>query len=595
MQVMARSGDHQRERPASGPAGRKSRGAATRGHVLQLWLTAAAIVVLAVLVAVAVTALRRQADHARQEQLIVANLNADAQRISRLEWQATAEGRLSAQVDEEFALVHRRIDRLLREFSTQSESEGRRLDVLSHRYLGAVEKQLALIDAGRVAESEEFDEREVDPSFGRLQEQLQLVDAGERETAQEAAGRTDVGVVGSLLLAAAGLIAALWRLDRIRGRAARERHQELEAQALHDTLTGLPNRRMVVVDLERELLQAEPGDGCVLLLCDLDGFKAYNDTFGHLEGDLLLCRVGDKLARVVAPHGTAYRLGGDEFCALMRVAPDELARVLAACHAALGESGSGFAVRASIGSVALPEEASESSNALRLADLRMYAQKNGRGSSVRRQLRDLILRVLAEKDPALCHHVHDVARLAAGVGRRLGRNDAQVADLVRAAELHDVGKVAIPDSILLKRGRLDSREQQYMRRHTLIGESILSSAPALAGVGRLVRSSHERFDGTGYPDGLRAEEIPLASRIIFVCDSFAAMTTERPYRRAMGEADALTELKRCAATQFDPTVVDAFATEFAALKAARDHEVQERHTPQLAPTPYGISGPAPSR
>ena len=174
---------------------------------------------------------------------------------------------------------------------------------------------------------------------------------------------------------------------------------------------------------------------------------------------------------------------------------------------------------------------------------------------------DLILRMLAQQDPALYAHVHDVGRLAEGVGRRLGLRDAEIAKLVRAAELHDVGKVAIPDSILHKPGPLDTRERALMQRHTLIGESILSVAPALAGVGRLVRSSHERYDGGGYPDGLRGDEIPLCSRIIFVCDSFHAMTTGRPYRGAIDEQDALAELRRCASTQFDPAIVEAFATQ----------------------------------
>ena len=153
-------------------------------------------------------------------------------------------------------------------------------------------------------------------------------------------------------------------------------------------------------------------------------------------------------------------------------------------------------------------------------------------------------------------------------GDRLGLDGGEVADLVRAAELHDVGKVAIPDSILQKPGPLAPDEQQLMRRHTLIGENILSAASALAGVGRLVRSSHERFDGTGYPDRLQHEEIPLASRIIFVCDAYDAMTTDRPYRKAMSEEHAVAELRRCASTQFDPAVVDAFVAELREVEPA---------------------------
>jgi len=131
--------------------------------------------------------------------------------------------------------------------------------------------------------------------------------------------------------------------------------------------------------------------------------------------------------------------------------------------------------------------------------------------------------------------------------------------VARAAELHDVGKVAIPDAILNKAGPLDEAEWSFMRRHTIIGERILLSAPALRPVARLVRSSHERWDGGGYPDGLAQEEIPLGARIVAVCDAFDAMTTDRPYRRRVSDAAALAELRGNAGTQFDPQVVKAFA------------------------------------
>jgi two-component system, cell cycle response regulator len=130
--------------------------------------------------------------------------------------------------------------------------------------------------------------------------------------------------------------------------------------------------------------------------------------------------------------------------------------------------------------------------------------------------------------------------------------------VARAAELHDLGKIGIPDEILDKPGPLDEVEWSFMRRHTTIGERILMAAPALRLVARLVRSSHERWDGRGYPDGLAGERIPLGARVVCVCDAFHAMTSDRSSRRAMSRSDALAELRRCAGTQFDPAVVDAF-------------------------------------
>jgi HD-GYP domain-containing protein (c-di-GMP phosphodiesterase class II) len=148
--------------------------------------------------------------------------------------------------------------------------------------------------------------------------------------------------------------------------------------------------------------------------------------------------------------------------------------------------------------------------------------------------------------------------LARGVARRLGLAPDEREVVARAAELHDIGKMAIPESILEKREPLSDSEWALNRRHTIIGERILAAAPALERSARLVRSSHERIDGRGYPDGLEATDIPLGSRIILVADAFDAMRSERSYGRALSEGDALAELRRCAGTQFDTAVVAAF-------------------------------------
>jgi two-component system, cell cycle response regulator len=150
--------------------------------------------------------------------------------------------------------------------------------------------------------------------------------------------------------------------------------------------------------------------------------------------------------------------------------------------------------------------------------------------------------------------------------------------LARAAELHDVGKMAIPDAILSKPGALDEQEWAFMRRHTIFGERILSAAPALLPVAKVVRSTHERYDGDGYPDRLAGEEIPLGARIIAVCDAFHAMISNRPYRKGMNMEEALEELQRCSGTQFDPAVVDAFREAFGEWSArdARGHAVLDR-------------------
>jgi diguanylate cyclase (GGDEF)-like protein len=339
-------------------------------------------------------------------------------------------------------------------------------------------------------------------------------------------------------------------------------------EALTDPLTGLPNRRALMENLE--LAASRPpaaGSLRLLVMFDLDGFKAYNDSFGHPAGDALLTRLGHRLAAFAAPHGTAYRLGGDEFCLLAGCTAAAVDGLVAGATAALSERGDGFVVTASQGSVLLPSEASSRETALQLADRRMYANKSRERASAGSQSRDVLLTALRERRPDLHAHLVDVAALARLLAEELGVTAEQRDEILRAAELHDVGKMAIPDAILNKPGPLDPQELEFMRKHTLIGERIIASAPALVPVARIVRSSHERWDGNGYPDELEGEQIPLGSRVVAVCDAYQAMISERPYSVAMLPARALDELARGAGTQFDPEVVSAFERVLAARRA----------------------------
>jgi diguanylate cyclase (GGDEF)-like protein len=305
----------------------------------------------------------------------------------------------------------------------------------------------------------------------------------------------------------------------------------------------------------------------LLVMFDLDGFKAYNDGYGHPAGDALLARLGGRLAAFATPGGTAYRLGGDEFCLLAECTAAEVDALVAGGAAALSERGEGFIVTSSQGSVLLPSEADTPEDALQLADRRMYANKNRERSSAGSQSRDVLLSALRERQPELHAHLIDVAALARLVADELGLEAEQRDEIFRAAELHDVGKMAIPDAILSKPGPLDDQEWEFIRKHTLIGERIIAAAPALVPIARLVRSSHERWDGEGYPDRLQGEQIPLGSRIVAVCDAYQAMIGDRPYSVAMRPARALEELSDCAGTQFDPAVVAALQRVASALGA----------------------------
>jgi two-component system, cell cycle response regulator len=356
----------------------------------------------------------------------------------------------------------------------------------------------------------------------------------------------------ALALASGALGAVLVRLFL----AFRENQAMLarsEREALTDALTGLGNRRRLMLELDDALIHVHDSPR-LLVTFDLDGFKAYNDTFGHPAGDALLARLGRKLAKAVEGYGTTYRMGGDEFCALIDATNGTADEAYARAARALSEQGSAFTVGSSHGAVRLPDEAQAAPEALQIADQRLYAQKSGRKGSPRTQARDVLMRVLREREPDLHEHLRNVSRLAVAVARSIDLSSEEIDEIARGAELHDVGKMAIPDAILNKEGPLDEREWHFIRRHTLIGESILAAAPALVPVARLVRSSHERYDGRGYPDALAGNDIPLGSRIIFACDAFDAMTSSRPYATAMSVDQALSQIEHGAGTQFDPDV-----------------------------------------
>ncbi len=323
-------------------------------------------------------------------------------------------------------------------------------------------------------------------------------------------------------------------------------------ESLTDALTGLGNRRRLISDLDAYLAGAQSDDPHLLILFDLDGFKNYNDSFGHPAGDALLARLAQKLALAVAPDGQAYRMGGDEFCTLVPAGE----RLLHLAAGALQQHGEHLAVSSSFGAVTLPDEAGTTSQALGLADQRLYACKDQLAAR-RGNPHELLLRTLAEREPHLREHLASVATLAIEVGKRLGLTGNALDELKLAAELHDVGKLAIPDEILQHPGPLTDDDWRFLHEHTLIGQRILAGLPALRPVGEIVRSTHEHWDGNGYPDRLAGEDIPVAARVIAACDAYSAIVSDRPYRPARTPGQALAELRRCAGTQFDPQVVAA--------------------------------------
>ena len=362
---------------------------------------------------------------------------------------------------------------------------------------------------------------------------------------------TGVGVLPFVLVVAALLLIAFLLIALRRGQ------QSLVTAANTDALTGLYNRRRLVADLDTELGRATDADPVLLMLCDLNGFKAYNDTFGHPAGDALLARLGAALAREIGGKGRAYRIGGDEFCVLARPGRDGIDEVIQLATRALSEKGDGFVITTSHGAILLPAEASSATEAMRAVDLRMYENKNSSRIPADAQTINALLRAIYERDRDWAERLVSTADLAGAVCRQLGIPPAETARIRQAAQLHDVGKVGIPDEILRKPVRLTPQEWAFIQQAPVIGERITLSAPALAPVAPLVRSARERYDGTGYPDGLAGTDIPLGARIIAACAALAAMTSDRPYADRLDTATAIGVLNRMAGTQFDPQIVAA--------------------------------------
>ncbi|HEX5762142.1 MAG TPA: HD domain-containing phosphohydrolase [Solirubrobacterales bacterium] len=331
---------------------------------------------------------------------------------------------------------------------------------------------------------------------------------------------------------------------------------------LNDRVTALPNRRQLEVDVRAVV--AAPGENRVLVLLELEGLQAVRDRDGDQAGDELLRHSAEILLATVVPMGGAvYRFGTNRFAVLAAQWEGRLGEALLAATDSLRTDDQEGMVSRSYGEVAIPDEARDSESAFQIAGQRLTAYRQRQQRSARRQAHAVLVAALSARRPELRDHLRAVAYRAISLARRLGIGTDEIDDISLAAELQDVGLLTVPESVLEKSGVLDEIEKAMLDRHTVAGEQIIGAAPGLVSVARLVRSSPERFDGHGFPDGLAGEAIPLGARIIAVAVAFAALTAQRPYRPALNTTEALAELQRCSGTQFDPRIVAALGADLA--------------------------------
>ncbi|NMC31994.1 MAG: diguanylate cyclase [Veillonellaceae bacterium] len=344
--------------------------------------------------------------------------------------------------------------------------------------------------------------------------------------------------------------------------------KKLRFLSSHDAMTGLLNRRCLDEDLEQ--LSRRTEGNIAVLVSDVDGLKLLNDTFGHAQGDRLLAAVARILQECMPAQGNVYRTGGDEFAILVPdIRREELESIYRCIHERIAHNNQQdptLFISLSVGYAIGDGRADSLAETLKQADNNMYREKLHRSRSARSAMVHTVMQMMSERDFITEEHAERLQDWVVELAQRVGVSEEKYFDLRLFAQFHDIGKVGIADSILKKAGPLTADEMEDMKRHCEIGHRIAQSSPELAPIADWVLKHQERWDGMGYPFGLAGEKIPLECRILALVDAYDAMTSDRPYRRAMGHDAAVAELRRSAGTQFDPHLTRLFLDFLAEIK-----------------------------
>lgn len=352
----------------------------------------------------------------------------------------------------------------------------------------------------------------------------------------------------------------------------KQTEEKIKHLSFHDALTGLYNRAYFEEELERYNFPRYYPLSIVML--DVNGLKVINDTFGHSEGDRLLQHLSQVLTSVSRQGDILARIGGDEFAILLPSTSIEDAhnfceRIKQACQQDKIEP-IYLRLNISLGHTTQEGEYKDTATLLKEVDKKMYQDKLFNGKSREKHFLEAFRIILAERDPHTSDHARRLQELALSLGKRVGLTEYQLGNLKLLALLHDIGKIGIPDSILFKTYILTPSEWEKMREHSRIGYRMAKNIPDFATIAQEILYHHEHWDGTGYPEGLKGEKIPLLSRIISIVDAYDVMQSRRPYKGPINKTKALKEIKRCAGTQFDPQLVGIF------LKIVKNNASRER-------------------
>ncbi len=390
-----------------------------------------------------------------------------------------------------------------------------------------------------------------------------------------------VGIIAVTALILAAVMAERSELEQ-------HKQERILALATTDPVTSLPNHRALLAQLDQELERAQRYDrACSLLFLDLDHFKALNDGYGHAVGDVVLCEFAELVRAQLRGMDTVGRWGGEDFVVILpEVQVEDALHVAEAVQTTVAAHtfrvGGGIHLTCSIGLASYPVHAQEREKLLSAADQTMYAAKRfgrnqvlvanspavlalfpishveeGREETALVGVAEALVALVEARDHLTGQHSHQVAALALELALVLDWPASEAQMLARAGHLHDIGKIAIPETILQKPGTLTAQEWDVIQMHPAVGAEVVSHIPALRPLAPIIRAHHERWDGQGYPDQLVGEAIPLGARILAVADAYLTMIVDRPYQPARASAAALAELRRCAGSQFDTHVVEA--------------------------------------